>query len=134
MTFDYLRRVVVDGQLDVDDMGNCAILGRNDFGEEFYLFTKTELGWVELIEYGPRTPDIQLLPTAITLTYSRFEWNEGKLERLIDKWLNDGKRMISQAELTTHKKIKDLILNPVDIVLADIDDEDEFEELLSDEE
>ena len=105
MTFEYLQRVVVDAELNVDDIGQCVILGRNDIGEESYLIIKTEMGWTAQISIGPVCPDIEILPFNIAILYSRFEYNQGKIERAIDKFLNDPKKMISQAEVVTFDTI-----------------------------
>lgn len=105
MKFDYLQRVVVDAQLNVDDIGQCVIQGRNDLGEEHYLFIRTEMGWTEQVSIGPVCPEIEILPFNISLLYSRYEFNQGKIERAIDKFLNDPKKMISQAEVTTYETI-----------------------------
>lgn len=113
MTFDYLERVVVEGQLYVEDIGNCVLLTRNDLGEEWYLLTRTELGWTEVIEYGPAHVDFELLPTSVKQTYDRFEYNMGKLQRTIDKFLNDPKRLISQAEETTIEEVAHKMINPL---------------------
>ncbi len=113
MTFDYLQRVVVEGQLTVDDIGQCVILGRNDLGEEYYLLIRTELGFTEKIEYGPATPDIDILPFNVNLNYSRFEFNQYKIEKTIDRFLNDPKRGITQAEVVDIESVRDLIVNPV---------------------
>ena len=117
MTFEYLQRVVVESELNVDNIGQCVILGRNDIGEEFYLIIKTELGWTEVLEYGPFTPDLALLPLNYNISYSRFEYNEGKLERIIDKFLNNPKRMISQANVVELSEIIDFLVNPIDRVI-----------------
>lgn len=109
ITFDYLQRVVVDGQLSIEDIGNTVILGRNDVGEEFYLLIGTYMGWTTTIEYGPAIPDLALLPQAINLKYNRFEFNQGKIERAIDKFLNDPKRLISQAEEVCMDAVKPII-------------------------
>ena len=101
MTFEYLQRVVVDAELNVDDIGQCVILGRNDIGEESYLIIRTEMGWTEQISIGPVCPDIEILPFNVAILYSRFEYNQGKIERAIDKFLNDPKKMISQADVVT---------------------------------
>lgn len=114
MKFDYLQRIVVESQLDVENIGECTILGRNDFGEEFYLIIRTELGWTEVFEYGPIVPDFKLLPPNITMKYNRFEFSEYRIEKLIDKFLNDGKRGISQAEVTSVENIYKCIINPLD--------------------
>lgn len=99
MTFEYLQRIIVDAQLDVDNIGECVILGRNDLGEEFYLIIKTDMGWTEQINFGPVTPEVDILPFNISLTYARFEFNQTKLMRAIDKFLNDPKKMITQADV-----------------------------------
>ena len=105
MTFEYLQRVVVDAELNVDDIGQCVILGRNDIGEESYLIIRTEMGWTEQISIGPVCPDIEILPFNVAILYIRYEYNQGKIERAIDKFLNDPKKMISQAEVVTFDTI-----------------------------
>ena len=118
MTFEYLQRIVVESQLDVENIGQCVLRARNDLGEEFYLIVVTELGWSEVLEYWPITPDLQLLPMNYQIKYSRFEYNELKLERIIDKFLNDGKRGITQADVTTLGDIMELLVNPIDRVVT----------------
>ncbi len=105
MTFEYLQRVIVDAELHVDDIGQCVILGRNDLGEEHYLIIRTEMGWTEQIMLGPVCPDIDILPFNVSILYNRYEFNQGKIERTIDKFLNDPKKMISQAEVVTFNSI-----------------------------
>ncbi len=105
MTFEYLQRVIVDAELNVDDIGQCVILGRNDIGEENYLIIRTEMGWTEQITIGPVCPDIEILPFNVSILYSRYEYNQGKIERAIDKFLNDPKKFITQAEVTTFDSI-----------------------------
>lgn len=114
MKFDYLQRVVIDAQLDVENIGECCLLGRNDIGEEWYLVIHSIMGVTEVIEYGPIVPDLNLLPSAVTLRYNRFDYNQGKIERIIDKFLNDGQRAISQAEVTDFETVSSNIANPVD--------------------
>ena len=118
MTFDYLERVVVDGQLEVEDIGQCAIQANNDLGEEYYLITKTELGWTELLDYGPFVPDLELLPINYNIKYSRIEYNQSKIERAIDKFLNDPKRCITQAKVVCIEEIRDFLINPIDKVFS----------------
>lgn len=121
MIFEYLQRITVEGQLDVDNIGDCTLLARNDFGEEFYLIIKTELGWTEVIEWGPVAPDIGLLPTTVSITYNRFEYNEYRLEKLIDKFLNNPKRGITQAQITDLETIRPFMVNLVDRVFPKLD-------------
>ena len=119
MKFDYLQRVVIDAQLDVENIGECVLLGRNDFGEEFYLIIHTDMGFTEMIEYGPAVPDLQLLPFHVSFTYDRFEYNQGKIEKLIDRFLNNPKRAVSQAEVTSLDDIREHFVNPIDKVFSE---------------
>lgn len=129
MTFDYMQRIVVDAQLDVENIGECVILGRNDLGDEYYLIVRTELGFTELIQYGPACPEIQILPFNISMNYSRFEFSQGKIERAIDKFLNDPKKLISQAEVTTFGALRSNIQDSLNRIFPAIDNyEDELNE------
>ena len=114
MIFEYLQRIVVEGQLDVDNIGDCVLQGNSDVGEEYYLVIKTCLGTTEVIEYGPYVPDLSILPPNYQVKYSRFDYNQGKLEKIIDKFLNDSKKMITQAKITTLEEIREFLVNPVD--------------------
>ena len=116
MTFDYLERVVVEGQLEVENIGQCVIQANNDFGEEFYLIIKTELGWSEILDYGPCVPDLNLLPVSYQITYNRIEYNEGRLEKTIDKFLNNPKRGITQAKVADLSDVRSFLINPIDRV------------------
>lgn len=114
MKFDYLQRVVIDAQLDVENVGECCLLGRNDVGEEWYLIVHSVLGVTEVIECGPVIPDLSILPPNVTIKYSRFDYNQGRIEKIIDKFLNDGQRLISQADVVDFESISSNIINPVE--------------------
>ncbi len=106
MTFEYLQRVVVDAQIDIENIGECVLVGRNDLGEEYYLIIRTDMGWTEQINFGPVTPEVDILPFNINLTYARFEFNQTKLMRAIDKFLNDPKKLITQADVVEMRSIQ----------------------------
>ena len=114
MTFEYLQRIVVDGELEVDNIGDCILQANDDLGNEYYLIVKTLLGVTEIIEYGPIAPDISILPPNYNIKYSRIDYNEGKIERSIDKFLNDGKRAITQARVVSLEDISEFLVNPID--------------------
>ena len=116
MTFEYLQRVIIDAELEVENIGDCVLLGRNDLGTEFYLILTTDLGWTECIEYGPCTPEFEELPHDYTIKYSRFEYNQTKIERIIDKFLNNPKYSVSQAQVVDLTDIREFLVNPIDKV------------------
>ena len=117
MTFEYLQRVIVDAQLDVDNIGECVIRGRNDLGEEYYLIIRTDMGWTEQINFGPVTPDVDILPFNINMNYARFEFNQSKLMRAIDKFLNDPKKIITQADVVQVSDIRGPIIDSINKII-----------------
>ena len=119
MKFDYLQRVLVDAQLDVDDIGACVILGRNSLNEEYYLIITTTLGFTEKILYGPVAPEINILPFNVSLSYNRFEYSQGKIEKAIDMFLNDPKKGIIYAEVVTHQDILNKIKESLNKIFPD---------------
>lgn len=119
MKFEYLQRVVVDADIEIDNIGDCVLEATNDLGEQFYLIIRTILGWTEILEYGPCLPDFELLSASYNIKYSRIEFNMAKIERIIDKFLNDAKRVITQARLTTLEDIRDCLVNPIDKLMED---------------
>lgn len=119
MTFEYLQRVVVDGSLDVENIGDCTIQANNDFYQEYYLIIRTTLGWTEVAEYGPYSPDLPMLQENYQIKYSRFEYSQSKIERIIDKFLNDPKRLITQAKIISLEEIREFLVNPIDKMFCD---------------
>ena len=114
MTFEYLQRVVVDSELDIEDIGECCVRGRNDFGEEFYLVVHSEMGFTTIYEYGTATPDIEMLPDNVTIKCERFPYNQNKIINRIDKFLNDSKRFITQADTPYVGEVMPYMINPID--------------------
>lgn len=114
MKFEYLQRVVVESELDVENTGECCIRGRNDFGEEFYLVIHSCMGSVSVLDYGPAHPDIEMLPDAVNIKFVRFDYSSHRIESMIDKFLNDGKKFITQAEVVNLDDIRDNMVHPID--------------------
>lgn len=134
MTFEYCQRVLVDAEIDIPDIGECAILARTDLGEEFYLLIRSELGFCDVVEYGPSIPDLTALPANVSYTYDHFEWSQYKLQKRIDKFLNNPKRGITQAQVVEPWEVLQHIKSPAH-VLFDLEiPQDNDEDVLIEEE
>ena len=110
--FTYYRTFVSNGELDIDEIGECCLLGRTDLGEEYYLLVTTYMGQTEIIEYGPIIPDLDALPKSLSYNYDRFDYSEFKIEKRIDKFLN--KNVITQAECINKEELPGLIKSPIE--------------------
>ena len=71
----------------------------NDTGMFWYLCIQTTLGWTKITEYGPATPDFYELPKSVMCTFNRIEFDEKKITNSISMFLNNSKRMITQAKV-----------------------------------
>ena len=87
------------GQLDVDDIGNCAIEANNDEGNYYYMVIETNLGFTKIFEYGPVQPDFNEMCKSVTCTFDRIEFNEKKISKRIYSFLNAPGKNITQAQI-----------------------------------
>ena len=115
-TFEYMARVVVDNDITIDDIGNCSLKANNDLGKEWYLIISTELGWTEVFEVGPIIPDVRELPVAVNWSYKRIEYSESKVSNIIDRFLNDGYRGITQVQQISKEEAKSNFRNLADYI------------------
>ena len=116
MNFEYLIKVQKQESINIEDIGNCAIDAYNDLGFNYVLIVRTKEGTTEIIEYGPIIPDVEFLPANVHYTYSRFDFKQSKIERLIQSFLNDGYKGITQAFEIELKEAGSKMRNLVDFL------------------
>ncbi len=112
MNFPYLIQTTATADIEIENIGNVCLCANNDVAEEWYLYIHTVLGRTTIIEFGPVESDIDELPDFVSFTYSKIDFNEKKLDGIIDKFLNNPKRVITQVteiDAETFKsRIKDI--------------------------
>lgn len=97
MNFPYVYEITSLDSLEINDIGNCSLKCFNDLGDSFYLDIKTELGWTTIKQLGPLKLDSFNDAYNYSFSYLKKEFNEKNLHKLIDSFLNDNKRCITQA-------------------------------------
>lgn len=97
MDFQYLKTETYMDSIDIEDPGNCYITVMNDDAKEWYLRTSTSLGWCDMQVFGPLTVDDDSLGYSFSLRYNRFEYNGKKVYKLINDFINDPKKTVTQA-------------------------------------
>lgn len=65
-----------------------------------------------MLEYGPYIEGVT--PDNLTCNFLRFDYNETRIDKLINKFLNNTKRNITQAFTVEFDTIKDKLRNPVE--------------------
>lgn len=109
MNYKYMYTTQAVADIEIDNIGDTCLLSNDDAGTEWYLYIHTSLGWTTVFEYGPCYPDLEQLPVAVACSYQRFEFSEKRISKLIDNFLNNPCRRISQAREVTVDEIKPYI-------------------------
>lgn len=110
MQFDYFYTQTAVGTIQIEDIGNSILQAINNKNEEYFLIIKTIDGMSHIIEYGPNLIDVNELCSSVIYKYNRIEYNERKLIRIIDSFINNAYREITQVtELKDIAQVKSAI-------------------------
>lgn len=97
-SIEYLPQESYLASVEVEDIGNVALVMYNDMGQEWYLLTTTELGWTKIYLFGPLLPDLNnLVIKNFSFSYSEIEYKEAKILNTIEKFIQDPKKSITQV-------------------------------------
>ena len=96
MNFPYLYVQQSLDSIDIEDFGNVSLQLNNDMAECWYLLVKTNLGWTTIQTFGPMSLENSKISYHFSYNYDYKEYNDTKLIKQIDKFINDPKKMITQ--------------------------------------
>ena len=111
MRFEYLATKQYLDAIDIEDIGNVCLNALNDFGDEYFLSIQTHLGWTEIKEFGPCVVDSNVVNNYFNLLYNRYEYNESKIIKTIEKFINNDKRNITQIFFIDREVLLDRLKN-----------------------
>lgn len=111
MKFDYMYTQQAEDFIELDDIGNFALSVTNDLYEEYILIITTEMGICQMIQFGPYKVDFDELPDRCSCVYQRFEYSQGKLAGIIDKYINDPHKAVTQVVEITINEARNRIKN-----------------------
>lgn len=114
MIFRYSELITATEELEIEDVGNVALIGTDSLQKEYYLIIQTVLGRTSCIKYGPNIPDLPCLLDKCDYNYLQFDYNEGKICKLIDKFLHT--ETLSKVEIVTIDEIRSRIKNLIDYI------------------
>lgn len=98
MTFKYLYEMQATGELDVEDIGNCAIIAYNSRQyQRAILIIKTVEGQTRVVTSGPHWVELEQPCLEYTYSYSSFQFSDSKIRRIIDTFLTGTRFYIDQA-------------------------------------
>lgn len=111
-SFEYLYTVKAEDNLDIEDIGNTCIACYNDLGYVWFLIIETTLGRTEIKQFGPFHVDFDIFSYGFNFNYQVMDYKESKICNIIDKFLNDNHKVITQAEIfdkqVAYQKLKQI--------------------------
>lgn len=114
-SFEYLYTMEATGQFDIDNIGAFALDCFNDHFEEYILIVKTTQGMTQIISYGPEYRgdiDFDICLSSKCCSYECMEFSPKRISSLVQRFVNDNKKGITQVEVIEIKEAYDKI-NPI---------------------
>lgn len=111
MNFPYLYVQQNLDSIDIEDFGNVSLQLNNDVGNSWYLLISTSLGWTTIQTFGPVNLGDLTLPYHFQYEYDLQEYNDTKLIKRIDKFINDPKKLITQIFFVDKTESLELLKN-----------------------
>ena len=97
-SIEYLPQESFLASVEIEDIGNVSLVLYNDTGFEWYLVTTTSLGWTKVYMFGPLLPDVNILAIkSFNFSYCEIEYRESKLINMIEKFIQDPRKNITQV-------------------------------------
>lgn len=97
-SINYLPESSFLASVEVDNVGEVALILYNDVGQEWYVLHTTNLGRTKTYMFGPLLPDDNTLRLkSFSFEYSEVEYNDGKLLKSLERFIQDTKKNITQV-------------------------------------
>lgn len=94
--------------LDIEDISNFNLECTNNLGYFYFLIVKTILGESHIFTFGPLVPDFEILLSGVNYSYNKIEYKEKKITFLIQKFVNDFRKNITDVRLISLDEILDV--------------------------
>ena len=107
MEFEFNKQLIAQDMIDIPQIGSFAIEAEGAMGDLYYLVILTSLGTSTIATCGPVVPDVELLPNGFSTNLTRMEYNEKRLIKTINLFLNDREKQIYKAKLIDIDKALD---------------------------
>ena len=110
-TYEYLYETKATGFLEVENIGEVCLLAHNDFLQEQLLIVHTDMGKTKILQFGPVYVDNVQPPTSCSFTFSEIDFNDYKIDKAIDKFINDAKFRTTQITVIELEDALDRIID-----------------------
>ena len=100
MKYDYSFQMVIasNNSIEIENIGEVALSATNNFHQEKILIINTSFGETTILQFGPSFMDMATLPDYSSFIYKKMNYDQRKLDKLINDWINDEKFCASNVE------------------------------------
>ena len=107
MEFEFDKQLTPQNAIEIDNIGSFALEAISETGNYYYYIVQTLMGQSVIASCGPIAPDIYEIPSGFNVSLYRIEYNETKLIKGIDLFLNDKyKKILYAKEIDTEDAIE----------------------------
>jgi len=107
MEFEFNNQLTPQNQIEIENIGSFALDAADELGIHYYYLVKTMIGQSIVASCGPVVPDIESLPSGFCINLYRTEYNEGRLIKFINLFLNDKyKKIVTAIEIDIEEAIE----------------------------
>lgn len=118
VSFEFNQQLIPQSLVEVDEIGQFGLEAMNDDGFYYYMVVKTVLGSALVATCGPIIPDFMDIPNGFKISIETMPYKEDKLTKIINRFLNDGSKRLTQARtieleeaIDQFRDVKDFISN-----------------------
>lgn len=97
-SFDYFYTMQPMDSYECEDLSNFTLEINTDDAIEYFIDVQTELGETIVKHFGPLKVDDNEFGNAFEFKYCKFQFNEQKIIKLVDKLLNNNKMIVTQVK------------------------------------
>ena len=98
MEFEFNKELTPQNQIEIDNIGSFALEASNNTGAYYYYVIQTIMGQTIIASCGPVIPDIDILPSGFCVSLHKMPYNEVRLSKVINLFLNDKDKKIVDAK------------------------------------
>ncbi len=78
---------VNSNELNIENIGDFAVCGTNEVGQEYYMIVQTELGLTRILTYGPAIHEIPLIPCKSKMSFVTILYDSKKITGAVSQFL-----------------------------------------------
>lgn len=87
VTISFAPVSVNSNEINIDNIGNFAICGKDVLGREFYMIVQTESGITRMLTYGPALMEVPFSPVKTKMSFETILYDSKKIISATSRFL-----------------------------------------------